>query len=151
MLVEIESQSVFARIELMKALEEEAFVKDVYWRSKPVITKEFVKDYDLVFGSLSKDFWTHVTDEGHGAEWVRANQIEDKPPYTAASFWKLDKALGDEGTYVVYLMQDTDTEELTKLWNRFLLDTRCKVLRVDPRFSLEEVVKSVKRYIMEVS
>ena len=151
MLVEVESQSRTARVELMKALEQEAFVKDVYWRKKPVITKEFLKDFELVFSSLAADSWTHITDEGHGAEWVRANLSEDKPPYTAASFWRLDQALGKEGTYIVYLMQDEDTEELTELWNRFLLDTRCKVLRVDPRFSLDEVVKSIKRYIMEVS
>ncbi len=149
MLVVIESQSKTARIELMKALEQEVFVKDVYWRTKPVITKSFVEDFKLVFWTLAKGSWTHIMDAGHGEEWVRANQTDDKQPYTAGSFWKLDKALGKEGTYIVYLMQEDDTEELTELWNRFLLDTRCKVLRVDPRFTQDEIVKSIKRYIME--
>lgn len=151
MLIEIESQDRTTRVELMKALEQEAFVKEVIWKERQAMIESYVTDYSIAILPWSKDSWVHVVEAGHGAEWVRANLSDFKPPYTAASFWKLDKALGNEGTFIVYLMQDEDTEELTELWNKFLLDTRCKVLRVDPRFSMDEVVKSIKRYILEVS
>lgn len=151
MLVNIESQDRTARVELMKALEQEAFVKDVVWKEREAVVESYVIDYSIAVLPWSKDSWTHVMEQGHGSEWVRANLSGHKPPYTAASFWKLDKALGNEETFIVYLMQDEDTEELTELWDKFLLDTRCKVLRVDPRFTQDEVVKSIKRYIMEVA
>lgn len=162
MLIEIEGIAHAGKSTLVEALRKEGFVKDVL---KLHHTCNTVATYNETLIPLATDSWVHVTDRGHGSEWVYSNLWGRREPWTAHQYWQLDMTLGKEGTRVVYLdqpdevllaryaktgrEQEGDLSELRGLWEQFLLDTSCKVLRVDSRFDLDEVVKSLKRYVME--
>ena len=162
MLIEIEGIAHAGKSTLVEALRKEGFVKDTL---KLHHTCNTVTTYNEILIPRAADSWVHVTDRGHGSEWVYSNLWNRREPWTAHQFWQLDMTLGKEGTRVVYLSQphdiliqrymDTgrkpegDLDEIEALWEQFLLDTSCKVLRVDYRFTLDEIVKSLKRYVME--
>lgn len=163
MLLEIEGTAHTGKTTLTSALRKMPFVKDA--------KKHNWFDTDQVirlrnhFVPLAVDNWVHVSDRGHASEWVYANLYNRRTCYTATEFWQLDMELGKAGTHIIYLSQpheilraryketgrrpEGDLSELDGLWEQFLLDTYCKVLRVDHRFTTDEIVKSIRRYVME--
>jgi hypothetical protein len=164
MLLEIEGTAHTGKTTLTTVLRDEPWVKDA--KKHNWFPEDQVIRLRNHFVPLAVDNWVHVSDRGHASEWVYANLYNRKVTYTATEFWQLDMELGKAGTTIVYLSQpygilferyaktgrraEGDLVELDALWEQFLLDTYCKVLRVDYRFTLDEVVKSIKRYITEV-
>ena len=164
MLLEIEGTAHTGKTTLTDALRKAPFVKDAkkhnWFDSDQVIR---LRNH---FVPLAVDSWVHVSDRGHASEWVYANLYNRRTSYTQTEFWQLDMELGKAGTHIIYLTQphdiliqrymDTgrrpegDLDELEGLWEQFLLDTYCKVLRIDYRFTTEEIVKSIQRYLREV-
>ena len=163
MLLEIEGTAHTGKTTLANALRKAAFVKDA--KKHNWFDTDQVKRLRNHFVPLAEDSWVHVSDRGHASEWVYANLYNRRTVYTQTEFWQLDMELGKAGTRIVYLSQphdiliqrymktgrrpEGDLDELEGLWEQFLLDTYCKVLRVDYRFTTEEIVKSIQRYVME--
>jgi thymidylate kinase len=163
MLLEIEGTAHTGKTTLTNALRKAPWVYDA--------KKHNWFDTDQVirlrnhFVPLAVDGWVHISDRGHASEWVYANLYNRRVSYTATEFWRLDMELGKAGTRIIYLSQpheilraryketgrrpEGDLDELDGLWEQFLLDTYCKVLRVDHRFTTEEIVKSIQRYVIE--
>jgi thymidylate kinase len=161
MLLEIDGIAHTGKTTLVQALKKAKWVKDIHEFEH---SENTVKDHwrDLI--PLAEDDWVHVTDRGHGSEWVYSNLFQRDNPYSSEEFWELDTALAKHGTYVIYLEQpqeilmeryaktgrepEGDLNLLENLWEYFLLDTACRVLRVDHRFNLDEIVQSLFRYVM---
>ena len=163
MLLEIEGTAHTGKTTLTSALRKAGFVKDAkkhnWFETDQVIR---LRNH---FVPLAVDDWVHVSDRGHASEWVYANLYNRRTSYTQTEFWQLDMELGQAGAHIIYLTQphdiliqrymktgrrpEGDLDELEGLWEQFLLDTYCKVLRVDYRFTTEEIVKSICRYVME--
>jgi hypothetical protein len=148
MIVEIEGYSASAREELVKALRISGVAKTMV---KAPLAEEPMETIEKLFIPLAADKFVHAVNGGHGTEWIDTNYFGKNSVLTSMQFWTMDDILALHGTYIVFLMKDQEEAglELQKLWNSFLLDTRCKVLRVDPRFTLDEVVKSIERYIKQ--
>lgn len=146
MIIEIEGRTDKERMKLVNALKIAGVVKSLV--NNPLGVPEM--DYlEKVLIPLAADGWVHAVNGGHGEEWRRANEVESIgfDGFSSLQFWTVDTILSNHETLVVFLMDD-DAQDASEIWENFLLDTRCKVLRVDPRFNVDEVVKSLNRYVM---
>lgn len=162
MLLEIEGIAHTGKTTLAKELYKAGLVRKNYKFERGTNP---VEDMTATFLPLAEDSWVNLVDRGHGTEWVYSNLFDRRNQYRSVDFWQLDMKLGKAGTRIIYLSQpkpvlmeryvktgrrpEGDIPEIEGLWEQFLLDTYCKVLRVDHRFTLDEVVKSITRYVME--
>ena len=166
MLISIEGLAHTGKSTLVAALRKSPFIKHTHKYSK----EDAPNLVEWMNGTLvdhALDSWVHVTDRGHGTEYVYSNLYNRRTPYTSLDFWQLDMKLAKAGTMIVYLTQphnvlharyketgrrpEGDLPEIEGLYEQFLLDTACKVLRIDQRFTLEETVEVIKRYIKEAA